>query len=260
MTEVWRVGPLMIQSNLMVLLIGSVIGYLIMKWRLTTTAYYQSNILDVLTNSLLILILIWRFGYLLFNPSIIWNEPGLILAASGSDRELWTGIIVSSIYVIWQIKKANIHYYVVLDLLPYGVLTVLIINSTINWQYGLPTRLPWGISIANPNFKYHPIHLYMILLSAPLLIALWRKSKEIGQGKIFRTFSIVFGIGMMLVSLFKPQSPYLLGLSSEQLIYMSFLIAGSILLIIAKGQGEKECLQKDTNKIPNPFNRTWKSS
>jgi hypothetical protein len=99
----------------------------------------------------------------------------------------------------------------------------------LSWQYGLSTNLPWGISIANPEFKYHPINVYTIIVTAPVFVWLWKHRGEIGSGRPFAEFITFLGIGLLLVSFFKPHTGVVLGMSQEQFLYFILVIMGNFI-------------------------------
>jgi phosphatidylglycerol:prolipoprotein diacylglycerol transferase len=99
--------------------------------------------------------------------------------------------------------------------------------------YGIPTKLPWGMSFPNgiePTFvRVHPTPLYE--LAAGLAIGAWlwwRGGKKRGTGAIVGEYLLLSGIARFLVEFLRRNPQVLWGLSNAQLAS-----AGSVLVGIA---------------------------
>jgi phosphatidylglycerol:prolipoprotein diacylglycerol transferase len=99
--------------------------------------------------------------------------------------------------------------------------------------YGIPTKLPWGMSFPNgiePTFvRVHPTPLYE--LAAGLAIGAWlwwRGGKKRGTGAIVGEYLLLSGIARFLVEFLRRNPKVLWGLSNAQLAS-----AGSVLVGIA---------------------------
>lgn len=119
-----------------------------------------------------------------------------------------------------------------------GIVTMVFVYSLTLWQYGTPTTFPWGISIINPEYKYHLINVYLLLISLPMLIWQWKTKSSLGSGNLLINFLMFYGMGFMLVSLFKTKDLFLFGLSGEQLVYLMMVISGFLLSIFLKNRNE----------------------
>jgi hypothetical protein len=97
----------------------------------------------------------------------------------------------------------------------------------LGWQYGTSTTMPWGISQASDEYKYHPINVYKLMITVPILFWLWKKSKILlGTGHLLRAALIYVGMGLMAVTLFKQKQPLIIGLSGEQFVYLLMMLSG----------------------------------
>jgi phosphatidylglycerol:prolipoprotein diacylglycerol transferase len=101
--------------------------------------------------------------------------------------------------------------------------------------YGLPTKLPWGMSFPNgiePTFvRVHPTPLYE--LAAGLLIGglLWlRGGKPRATGAILGEYLLLSGIARFLVEFIRRNPKVLWGLSNAQLASAASIIAGVVLI------------------------------
>ena len=101
--------------------------------------------------------------------------------------------------------------------------------------YGIPTRLPWGMSFPNgiePTFvRVHPTPLYEF--AAGLLIGAWlwfRGGKPRGAGAIVGEYLVLSGIARFLVEFVRRNPKVLGGVSNAQLAAAASVLAGIVLV------------------------------
>lgn len=229
MPEILQFGPFMIKMDWLLMGASGMVGYFVLQKLIKNSTFGDRPILDKLFNSFIIVFFVWKFSPLLFSPSILWNSPYRLITMVGSSIGLWMGVMVAVVYMIISIRRLKVPALFVVDLLAIGIVTSFLVYSLIGWQYGSATSLPWGISIESPQFKYHPINVYMLFITVPMLIYLWRQRSKVGSGNIVVLFLTYFGAGLMLVSLFKPKVIFLLGLSGQQIVYLLMMAAGFII-------------------------------
>jgi phosphatidylglycerol:prolipoprotein diacylglycerol transferase len=104
--------------------------------------------------------------------------------------------------------------------------------------YGIPTRLPWGMSFPNgidPTLaRVHPTPLYE--LGAGLLIGgyLWlRGGKKRGTGAIVGEYLALSGVARFLVEFVRRNPKIIWGLSNAQLASLGSVVAGIVLIVWA---------------------------
>lgn len=229
MPEILQFGPFMIKMDWLLMGASGMVGYFVLQKLIKNSTFGDRPILDKLFNSFIIVFFVWKFSPLLFSPSILWNSPYRLITMVGSSIGLWIGVMVAVVYMIISIRRLKVPALFVVDLLAIGIVTSFLVYSLIGWQYGSATSLPWGISIESPQFKYHPINVYMLFITVPMFIDLWRQRSKVGSGNIVVLFLTYFGAGLMLVSLFKPKVIFLLGLSGQQIVYLLMMAAGFII-------------------------------
>jgi hypothetical protein len=239
MPEILNLGPFMIKLDWVLLALSGIAGYMVMSKKLKATDHRNGPLLDQFTNGLLFVFLIWKLSPVIFQPSLLWTSPFSLLTMSGSASGVWLGMIAAALYMERALRKMKIPRMVFLDLLSIGMVTAILVYSLLGWQYGAATTLPWGISIEDPKFKYHPINVYIFLITLPLLIWQWRTNSSLGAGNMFIRFTTYYAMGLMLVSLFKPKIIVLFGLSAEQLMYLSMMILGFLVTTRNKGRAKK---------------------
>ena len=101
--------------------------------------------------------------------------------------------------------------------------------------YGLPTKLPWGMSFPNgiePTYvRVHPTPLYEF--AAGLLIGVWlwfRGGKPRGTGAIVGEYLMLSGVARFLVEFVRRNPKVLWGLSNAQLAAAGSVLAGIVLV------------------------------
>ncbi len=104
--------------------------------------------------------------------------------------------------------------------------------------YGLPTKLPWGMSFPNgiePTVvRVHPTPLYE--LAAGLVIGgwlWWRGGKNRPAGAILGEYLLLSGTARFLVEFIRRNPRVLWGLSNAQLASLGSVLAGVVLIIWA---------------------------
>lgn len=229
MVDVWQLGPVQIRLSLLYLIISIMSSFFIMKYILKRRSPQNLQLLDVLSTGLFLAIFIWKLSPVITNPSLLMNPLSLLIYPGtplGVQLAL-AGAVLYSIYTIW---KRKIDWKVALDTIVMGWIASSIVFLITHWQYGLLTSLPWGISIANPDFRYHPTNIYKLLLLIPLV---WQMRKmDFGQGKAGYSGLQGFGVVWLLISLFEPKLTFILGLSKEQILAVTSIFVGVIAMFI----------------------------
>lgn len=227
MPEVIQLGPLMLKLDLLIWAVSGGAGYYVVKNRVKKAGIADTSLFDLLPTALMLVIFVWKFSPLLFSPAV-WKNPLTVLFASGSTKGLWLGLAIAGLYL--SLKSRNKpNAWVLPDVITYGVVAMLMVYSLLSWRYGASTGLPWGISIRDPAFKYHPINVYRLIVLIPLLIWLWRRPlSRIGSGKLTADVLTYLGIGMLLVSFFENRTSSLI-LSGEQMMFLVMSMCGVVL-------------------------------
>jgi prolipoprotein diacylglyceryl transferase len=128
-------------------------------------------------------------------------------------------------------------------------------------DYGKPTTLPWGMSFPNglvpttetcgnavdaahphgwpSNCAVHPTPIYEFIASVLIYFYIWRRGSRaiqhpLAPGVITGEFLVLFGLERFLVEFIRINPPVLWGMSNAQVAALATIIAGIILLIIAR--------------------------
>lgn len=229
MPEVLQVGPFMIRLEWLLLAISGLAGYLTIQVVLKKNGYDAKPILDKIFNGILIVFFVWKFSPLISTPSILWRYPASLLTITGSGLGAGLGIFVAIWYIDRSLPKLGVDRIWFADLLALGMVSGMFMHSLLGWQYGSSTSLPWGISIENPDYKYHPVNVYVLIVTIPMLLWFFRNLSSLGSGKLTLYFLTYYSAGLMLVTLFKPKLFTIFGITTEQLIYLILMASGFVL-------------------------------
>ena len=121
-------------------------------------------------------------------------------------------------------------------------------------DYGRPTHLPWGMAFpdglvpttetcpkwgAPPDCRVHPTPIYEFIASVLIYFYIWRRGSRaiqhpLAPGVITGEFLILFGLERFLVEFIRINPPVLWGMSNAQVAALATILAGIILLIIAR--------------------------
>lgn len=237
MNQVVNMGPFMIQYRWIVDVIGIVAGYILLKILIKKVGKPEhKRIIDMLFNVILIPIAVWKFGPAVFHPMIVIKQPFSILYFSGNNLYFLVGCILSALYVWWRSRKDHIGLFVILDYFVLATVVFELISNLLMWKYGLPTTMPWGISIDSPDFKYHPINIYNLIIIFVIIFRVWLAKQEIGKGTYLSEVIFIFGVGEMVVSYFAYQGPTILFLSMSQWLLIGMVVTGLVLRALQNGK------------------------
>lgn len=214
-------------------ILGSLLGFIVMKQLLKKHRISHEKLLDTLTNGFLIILLTWKFAPAVLNPSWAIQSPMAALLTAGSMKHVMIGCLFASGYILWRINRDQLSLFVLLDILPFGIGSTLIIYYVFNPIYGFQTELPWGMHVYDSKFAYHPIHLYESIVVTILLVWLWMRKDKLGSGSYMSYFLIGEGSTRIVLSFLTEQSPFLFGLSAGQWFGL-FIISVGIFIIPKK--------------------------
>lgn len=223
MSNVIQLGPFVIRSDWLYYGLSVFLGFMITRIVVKRKSAIYLPYLDSVFNALFVGIIIWKLSPVISNIKILLN-PLTLLLYPGTSIGVILAFLGSLIFLVITGKKNNVEWRSMLD-----VLSILFVSSGFvyvitHWQYGLPTTLPWGISLSDPTFRYHPINVYQIILFIPLLWMMIRG--QVGRGHIASIGFVGYGIASLGVSLLQNKSPVLLNLAAGQWIALGMIVIG----------------------------------
>lgn len=121
----FRVGPLTFKYTYLFLLTSLYIAYVMLDHWLNRYPDKKNIIYNTITNCLIIIFLTFKFSYILYRPSILWENPIGILYFTGGKNGLIIGVILSLFYLIYQFKVHQLYKWNYLKPIVYGFVTFI---------------------------------------------------------------------------------------------------------------------------------------
>lgn len=214
-----------------------------------------------------ILSLIENWGDFLKDPI------GMAFATGGLTW--YGGFILALVVIAWVIKRKKLRFLSVADavapalILGYGIGRIACHVSG-DGDYGIPTKLPWGVDyahgVAPPSiaFKYmpkiearypggivpnnilcQPTPLYEFLACVGIFFILWKMRKKMGPaGTLFMLYLIFAGAERFLVEFIRLNPRLLLGLSEAQLWSIPMMIVGLLGFLYLRSRNPESSMEK----------------
>lgn len=202
--EALQIGPLYLNWSLLSLLVSAAAGYTAVGYIMRSSKWKQSGISDLLMSSLAIGLLVWKLSPFLFEPSSLWRAPLKVIMSQGGTLEAVIGMVAAGTYLLLGTYRRGLPLKLPADSIAYGAAVFLAVHGLLGgWEYGKRTDLPWGIVLKDPDFSYHPVNVYEILIGAVLAVIYIRGRMKPGDGRAGRSFFLYGGIGLFAISLFE---------------------------------------------------------
>ena len=179
----------------------------------------------------------------------------------------WFGGFVAGIAALLLIARQNgINMLTMLDLsspaaaVGYAVGRIGCLISG-DGDYGKPTTLPWGMAFPDglvpttqtcgqaidalhphgwpASCAVHPTPIYEFVACVLICWYIWRRaSRPVAPGVIVGEFLVLFGIERFLVEFIRINPRILWGMSNAQVAALLTVLAGVVMLVVARGSGK----------------------
>ena len=184
------------------------------------------------------------------------ENPIQILNTTQGGLHFYGGLLFGAIALIIYARKYKVDLWLFLDSIAPAVFIGQAAARPANWinqeLYGPPTTLPWGIKIDAASrlpqwsdvmkfpvesTRFHPTFAYEMLwnfLAAEALLLIGRQyEKKIRPGTIFYGWLMLSGIGRLVIEIWRPDQPRILGtnFSITSLVAAFMAVFGAILLL-----------------------------
>lgn len=186
-----------------------------------------------------------KLWHVLETPQLLMQDPaGILLDRAGFA---WFGGLIAGILaLLWQSRGAGLSKLGMLDLAApaaaagYGVGRLGCLVSG-DGDYGIPTRLPWGMSFPNglvPTMqRVHPTPIYELIAALVIAWILWRRGKPEtarAAGEITGEYLVLSGIARYLVEFIRINPRLYWGMSNAQMASLGSILAGIALVLWAR--------------------------
>tara|TARA_Y100000591_G_scaffold324805_1_gene344764 strand:- start:403 stop:1179 length:777 start_codon:yes stop_codon:yes gene_type:complete len=223
---------------------GIIFGWILSKKILISNIEIKKSFDDFVSYLILGIIIGGRLGYVIFyNPTYYFNNFFEILKIWQGGMSFHGGLIGVIFVSVLFAKKNNQNPFVYLDIVsivsPIGIFFGRVSNFINSELYGIETSVPWAVQfIQIDNLYRHPSQLYEAFFEGIILflILFYLRNKNFFKvpGMISSLFLILYSFFRFMIEFLRSpdeQIGYLLGgLTMGQILCLSFLIIGSILI------------------------------
>lgn len=228
--QVLKLGTLQIPVSLLTLSIGLFISVVIVEMlSKRKSRSTQAKWSDFVLTNLLVFLVVYKFGWVIFDLKSVIENPSLIFWMSSSSFAM--ALIVTLIVFLYKIKKDNYTLFEILDNLYITIIIILLTYSLFIIDYGKATDFIFGIAInESSDYKYHPINWYKSGLAIALIFFRYKWRIDLNLAKLMELY-IFLGVGLLLISILDVHPNLIYGFSLEQWVYITITLIGSIGLI-----------------------------
>jgi hypothetical protein len=202
-------GPFTLQWSMLSWIVAILAGYGLIYVRLKWSKDEQMNneLLTILGNAIFTFIIVWKFGAVISDISLIWTRPLGLLLFTGGQQETYYGIMAAGVIVLYSLRKRRLSIRPFAEILPWGILGCVVVFELF-------------------NLKSDPLNLYVCILAACVLLGLLQiKPLVLDAGFVVKRFCISFGLGMLIITLFA-QPPATSLLTIEQIWFAIMVLTG----------------------------------
>ncbi|MCK0473139.1 redoxin domain-containing protein [Halalkalibacter sp. APA_J-10(15)] len=184
--------PIIWLYMVMALIVANVVMYMFVKYR----NYDEKWKIDAIFNALFYSFLTWKFSYVLFYFSYVWDNPLSVLYFDGGRRGIILAVIVSIVYLYIQSKKNNelMRGYV-------RLLFICMISGLAVFEIRHILELPF-------------YSIGQMIVASFVLMFLWNDRLYL------RFLSIIYSLSQVLLGFFYPGDTLFLVYQSRQLLFL----------------------------------------
>lgn len=134
----FQLGPLTVRYVWLFLLTALFFAYIIIDVGIKKVPDDKRKLLyNILSNSFMIILVCYKFSYILYRPSIIWENPIGIIYFTGGWKGLILGGIIALFYLYRQFKMHHLNQWRYWKLIVYGFVTFVVIYYVVQTIFSL---------------------------------------------------------------------------------------------------------------------------
>lgn len=215
MPSAWLIGPLVIKSELVILLASFIVGFILFRLISSYSTIVTKQQMDEVVNVLIVFVIALWIGKIATNFSTFITDPISILAYPSDSVAFYIASILSVIYVQIKTKRA---YHQVIALL----YSFLVVFFTASFTYEF-------IQMIVGTAAYTLPYLGLLVL---LLILFVLKQDKLAEDKLVFIGLVTWSLGQWILSIFSEASVFQFHLSHW--FYGSISLAVILLCIYRK--------------------------
>ena len=174
-----------------------------------------------------------RVWHIVTDWQIYQLDPARIFKIWEGGLSILGAMAGMAIALYWAVKKSKVSWLRWLDILaialPFGQALGRLANYFNQEIYGLPTNLPWGITVN--SIKYHPLLAYEALLTAGFGGVVWylmkktQKLDRLKTGNLFFIYIVFYSLVRFCLDFLRADlSSVLFGLGINQVVLLLVII------------------------------------
>lgn len=249
-----QLGPVAIRWYSLAYLFGLLGGMMLMRRRARAAhvPFTPDDAIDYLTWCTLGVLIGARLGLVLFYyPSMLWEEPGRVLAMWEGGMSFHGGLIGVLVVTVIFARVKKIPFLAFADeiavVAPLGLLFGRIANFINGELWGRVSDAPWAMVFPNAGpFPRHPSQLYEAVLEGLLLFVVLNLMRPVAQtryapGFLTGVFLVGYAFSRFTVEFFREPDSHLgfvlFGATMGQLLTIPMALFGAWLIARAVRQG-----------------------
>ena len=196
-----------------------------------------------------------RLYHVLESPRELMAEPSLLISRFGFAW--FGGFLGGFVALVFLAKHYRIPMLEFMDLcspaaaVGYAIGRLGCLLSG-DGDYGVPTKLPWGMSFPNgvvpTTDRVHPTPIYEFLIWMLIAVILWQLGKKTlggeAPGRAFCAYLILTGVARFLIEFIRINPRSFLGMSNAQTASLISILFGIVLALRIKSRSQKEPLRQ----------------
>ena len=238
------------------ILIGVISAYFLIINESKKHNINKNDMTDIIFYTLIVGILGARLYYVIFNLDYYISNLDEIIKTYNGGLAIHGGLIFGIIFLYYYVKKKNLNFIRVLDIISPGIILAQAVGRWGNFfnkeAYGSLTTLSNLKSLHIPNFiingmnidgnYYYPTFFFESILCfiGFIIIMLIRKNKNIKLGIQISIYFIWYGTIRFFIEILRQDSLMLFNIKIAQVISILLIIIGIIIITKSKEKYYKE--------------------
>jgi peroxiredoxin len=228
-----QIGSIIVQGENLLLISGLLISYVMFYYGIRILKI-ERNIMDLIFNSFINGVLIWKFSYVVLHPNSVLQNPMTIIYFNGGYVGIGIGIIFITISTWLSIKKQNI------SLVSYT-------RAAVPAYLGYFSTFVWIRVMEDPQN-------HLIILQAIVAVCFFIAASRINTQKTLLQLLIWFHLIQFEIALYKNNFVYAEIISKEVLLYVFLIIILLCISYWSERQGREKATKNEEKGWRNATN------
>jgi len=217
-SQILQLGPIQLPIRWLVLFLGLFIGTLVSERMARKKGWEKDKWSDFVLTAFLITIIVYKFGWILFEIKEVIQSPQMIIWTPGTSLSLWLGVIFAVLFSIYHIKRNQLSWANVLHFSWLTAMVALFLYFLLIKDYGKTS-----------NF----VNQYRAIGLGILFVVYLRWFQNLTHFRLMLLF-MGLGFGLLVLSILDINTDLILGMSQNQWIDLLLGLIGVVGISIKK--------------------------